>query len=94
MILENANERILEGNKPFTKEEEKEIASIFEKAHFPQPAQARFRHNVQSDEDDLLVSQIAESIHMDSKKQFGFVPEKRGPPAPKKTEEGPQKRRG
>ena len=89
VILEKANERIFEGKKPFTREEEKEIASIFERAHFPQPAQARFKHNIQSDEDDLLVSQIAEAIHRD-RKQLGFVPERSAPAR----EERPQKRRG
>lgn len=91
-ILENANQRIFEGKKPFTREEEKELASIFERAHFPQPAQARFKHNIQSDEDDLLVSQIAESIHRDTRKQFGFVPERSA--QARKEQEKPQKRRG
>lgn len=76
-ILETANERILEGKKPFTEKEKKELASIFERANIPKKAEAKFKHNVESDEDDLLVSEIAESIHREEKKRFEFVPEKK-----------------
>ena len=76
-ILERANERILEGKKPFTAAEKKELAVIFERANMPIKAGAKFKHNVESDADDLLISQIAESIHREKKRKFEFVPEKK-----------------
>jgi len=85
-ILERANERILGGEKPFSAAEKKELAVIFERANMPIKAEVKFKHNVESDSDELLVSQIAESIHRDKKRKFEFVPEKkmkkRGPLIP------------
>ncbi|MBD3398187.1 hypothetical protein GF412_03275 [Candidatus Micrarchaeota archaeon] len=76
-ILETANERIIEGKKPFTEKEKKDLAVIFERANMPKKAEAKFKHNVETDEDDLLVSEIAESIHREEKTKFEFVPEKK-----------------
>ncbi len=76
-ILERANERILDGKKPFTAAEKKELAVVFERANMPLKAGAKFKHNVESDSDDLLISQIAESIHRQKKRKFEFVPEKK-----------------
>lgn len=76
-LLEKANERILEGKKPFTAQDDKDIAKIFERANLPKKASAKFNHNVKSDEDDLLVSKITESIHMREERGLErFVPEK------------------
>lgn len=76
-LLEKANERILEGKKPFTNPDEKELSEIFSRAHFPKKAEAKFNHNVKSDEDDLLVSRITESIHLSEKRGLRrFVPER------------------
>ncbi len=77
-LLEKANERIIEGKKPFTAQDDKEISRIFERANLPKKAGAKFNHNVKSDEDELLVSKITESIHLDEKNGLTrFVPEKR-----------------
>lgn len=76
-LLEKANDRILEGKKPFTVADEREISKIFERAHLPKKAEAKFNHNVKSDEDDLLVSRITESIHIREKRGLRrFVPER------------------
>jgi hypothetical protein len=76
-ILEIANERIIGGEKPFKEAEKKELALIFERANMPKKAEAKFKHNVESDGDDLLVSEIAESIHREGQTKFEFVPEKK-----------------
>lgn len=76
-ILERANDRILDGQKPFTAAEKKELAVIFERANLPKKAEAKFTHNVESDSDDLLISKITESIHRDKEKKFEFIPEKK-----------------
>jgi len=76
-ILERANDRILAGQKPFTTAEKKELAVIFERANLPKKAEAKFTHNVETDQDDLLISQITESIHREKDKKFEFVPEKK-----------------
>lgn len=92
-ILEKANYRILQEKKPFTEKEEREIAKIFERAHMPKKAEARFKHNVVSDEDDLLANELAVQIQGKRRKEkFAFVPErqlkkKTEPPKEKKKKE-------
>jgi len=76
-LLERANDRILNGQNPFTDEEEKQLAGIFRSAHLPEKAQSRFRYNMDSDQDELLASEIANSIHMSTTSSFKFVPEKK-----------------
>ena len=76
-ILETANDRILDGQKPFTAAEKKELAVIFERANLPKKAEAKFTHNVETDNDDLLISHITESIHREKGKKFEFVPERK-----------------
>lgn len=76
-LLERANDRILAGQSPFTEEEERQLAGIFKSAHLPEKAQSRFRYNMDSDQDELLASEIANSIHMGATNTFKFVPEKK-----------------
>jgi len=92
-ILERANDRILEGQKePFTPAEKKTLANIFDRANLSPKAEAKFKHNVESDADDLLVSQIAESIHRQKQKKFEFVPEKSTKQKPLTPSRTPSKR--
>ncbi len=97
IILERANDRILEGKKPFTLIDKKDLATIFARANMPMKAEAKFKHNVESDTDDLLISQITESIHREERKKFGFVPEKKmkkkGHLVPSRPKKKPQMRR-
>jgi hypothetical protein len=76
-ILEVANDRILDGQKPFTAAEKTELAVIFERANLPKKAEAKFTHNVETDNDELLISHITESIHREKEKKFEFVPERK-----------------
>ena len=78
-LLERANDRILDGQTPFTEAEGKQLAGIFRSAHLPEKAQSRFRYNIDSDQDELLASEIANSIHMTTS-NFRFVPEKKEEP--------------
>jgi hypothetical protein len=78
-LLERANYRILDGQTPFTEAEGKQLAGIFKGAHLPEKAQSRFRYNIDSDQDELLASEIANSIHMTTS-NFRFVPEKKEEP--------------
>jgi hypothetical protein len=81
-ILEDANDRIYDGRKPFTQTDEKELARIFHRASLPQKAEARFKHNVDADADDLLASELASSIRREEQEAFSFVPEKKLKKAP------------
>ncbi|MBN2122244.1 hypothetical protein JW721_04290 [Candidatus Micrarchaeota archaeon] len=93
-LLEKANERILEGKKPFTIADDRELSKIFERANLPKKAEAKFNHNVKSDEDDLLVSRITESIHISEKKGLRrFVPEKSAAKKEEAAEKAATKRR-
>ena len=90
-LLETANNRILEGKKPFTQIDENELARIFKSAHLPKKAEARFKHNVGADQDELLASQLANSIKREERR-FEFVPERqingRTPPRRPRTRVG------
>jgi hypothetical protein len=57
-LLEHANRRILEDKRPFTKKEEAELAGIFRRASLSEKTRHRFTGNL----DELLASQINESI--------------------------------
>jgi hypothetical protein len=94
-LLEKANDRIIDGKKPFTAQDDKEIAKIFARANLPRKAEAKFNHNVKSDEDELLVSKITESIHMNERRGLErFVPERSmKPPQKTPTIEQPAKAR-
>ncbi len=79
-ILEKANERILEGKEPFTKQDEGALTRIFREAKVPEAAEKKLRHNVQVDQDELLASEIVNSLSATTAQRLGkFVPAKKIP---------------
>lgn len=79
-ILEKANGRILEGKEPFTKADESALGRIFKNANVPRGAEEKLRHNVQVDQDELLASEIVNSLTATTAERLrGFVPAKRIP---------------
>jgi hypothetical protein len=71
-LLEHANRRILEDKKPFTKKEEAELSGIFRRASLSEKTRHRFAGNL----DELLASQINESIRGKKKVVVG-IPKKK-----------------
>lgn len=79
-ILEKANERILEGKEPFTKQDEGALTRIFRDANVPRGAEEKLKHNVQMDQDELLASEIVKSLSATTSQKLGaFVPAKKIP---------------
>ncbi|MEW5996012.1 MAG: hypothetical protein AB1657_00245 [Candidatus Micrarchaeota archaeon] len=79
-ILEKANGRILEGKEPFTKADEQALGRIFESANVPRGAEERLKHNVKMDQDELLASEIVNSLTATTAERLkGFVPAKKIP---------------
>lgn len=79
-ILDKAHGRILEGKDPFTKKDGESVERIFRNANVPAGAEKKLRHNVQMDKDDLLASEIVNSITMGPAQRLkGFVPAKTMP---------------
>jgi len=79
-ILEKANDRILGGREPFTKNEEQALARIFRDANVPRGAEEKLKHNVQVDQDELLASEIVKSLSATTSQKLGaFVPAKKIP---------------
>ena len=61
-LLEKANERIEEGKRPFTLQDERALHSIFKSANLPLEAEKRLKSNVKMDKDDMLAAEIATSL--------------------------------
>lgn len=93
-ILEKANERIVEGKAPFTRGEEQALSRIFRGANVPRGAEEKLKHNVQADQDDLLASEIVNSLTATTAQRLGkFVPAKRIPSVRYEEEEEKARRR-
>lgn len=79
-ILEKANDRILDGKEPFTKQDEGALTRIFRDANVPRGAEEKLKHNVQMDQDELLASEIVKSLSATTSQKLGaFVPAKKIP---------------
>ncbi len=93
-ILDKAHGRIMEGKDPFTKKDEQAVGRIFKNAKMPASAEKKLRHNVQMDKDDLLASEIVNSITMSPAQRLkGFVPAKTRPSVRAEMEEGVKKQK-
>lgn len=93
-VLDRAHGRILEGKEPFTKKDEEAVERIFRNANVPAGAEKKLRHNVQMDKDDLLASEIVNSITMSPAQRLkGFVPAKTMPSARTQEEEEVKKQK-
>ena len=93
-ILEKANDRILEGKEPFVKTDESALTRIFRDANVPRGAEEKLKHNVQTDQDELLASEIVKSLSTTTSQKLGaFVPAKRIPSVRFEEEEEERKER-
>jgi len=72
-LLEHANRRILEDKPPFSKKEEAELAGIFRRASLSEKTRHRFTGNL----DELLATQIKESIEGKPKVVVGIPKRKK-----------------